>query len=361
MKNILFISPNLSSGGGGGAERQLVNTAVFFKQAGYHVEVVTYAHGDFYANILYEQNIMVHWKKENNYFKRLYLIRKLIRSGKFDAVISFLHSTNFINNFSAIGSKSWKVITGERSSKESTFKSIKGKFFAFFQKFSDNIVCNSDNARRMWIKYYPAYKNKLQVIYNGVMITTPKVDYVLRKDNRTKILIAASYQYLKNPFGLIEAVSLLSNDIKEKIKIEWYGMNKGSRQRVYKEAQELLFKKGLEKTILLNPASDKIYNLMYSADVVALFSRVEGLPNVICEGMSLAKPIIMTRVSDYDTLVDKSNGFLCNWNEPESIASALTKVVELTNDELITLGRNSKLKAELLFSDNINKWIKLIE
>jgi glycosyltransferase involved in cell wall biosynthesis len=38
---------------------------------------------------------------------------------------------------------------------------------------------------------------------------------------------------------------------------------------------------------------------MYESDVVALVSKLEGLPNTVCEGMALGKPIIMTRVFRY--------------------------------------------------------------
>src|SRR5690606_7799081 len=101
---------------------------------------------------------------------------------------------------------------------------------------------------------------------------------------------------------------------------------------------------------------------MNSADIVALFSKVEGLPNVICEGMMIGKPIIMSRVSDYALLVDNSNGFLCDWNNPHSIKDVLLKASNLSKDKIIELGNKSKEKAELLFSPNsiLDKWLEII-
>lgn len=71
--------------------------------------------------------------------------------------------------------------------------------------------------------------------------------------------------------------------------------------------------------------------------------------NVICEGMMIGKPIIMTHVADFELLVDKNNGFLCDWDNPLSIRDTLQKAINLTNEDLIRIGENSKNKAEKLF------------
>jgi glycosyltransferase involved in cell wall biosynthesis len=91
---------------------------------------------------------------------------------------------------------------------------------------------------------------------------------------------------------------------------------------------------------------------MKSADIVAIFSEYEGLPNAICEGMMIGKPIIMTKVSDFYTLVDESNGFLCDWNKTESIKQVFEKAINLDENTLIKMGNASKEKAVRLFSQN---------
>lgn len=101
---------------------------------------------------------------------------------------------------------------------------------------------------------------------------------------------------------------------------------------------------------------------MNQADIIGLFSELEGLPNAICEGMMLGKPIIMTHVSDFELLVDENNGFLCDWDNPLSIRDTLRKTINLTNEDLIRMGKNSKEKAEKLFPEEviINQWLSYI-
>ena len=213
------------------------------------------------------------------------------------------------------------------------------------------------------MKYMNQYTNKLRVIYNPVILPLITSEYRPKQNNKINIIIAASYQYLKNPLGLINAVSLMSEDEKAKIEINWYGradVAKGNTQ-AYDESKTLIKQHRLEDVIHLNEPTMDIANVMKSADVIALFSKLEGLPNAICEGMMIGKPIIMTKVSDYNNLVDESNGFLCDWDNPESIKNALVKAANLSVEQIELMGAMSREKAKILFSTEliINQWIDL--
>ena len=360
-KKILFLAMNLGSGG---AERQMITLARLMKKEGIEVSFLCYSEEDFYVHILKEENIPVKWMVGDNYLMRMIKVRRFVRKGKFDTVISFLHTPNFLNNFSAIGGKNWKIITGERSSNNSTFVSGKGKIFAWFQRYSDLIVCNSNNAKEMWKSYYPKYSDKLTTIYNPIILQNITAEYMPKRNNKLNIVIAASYQYLKNPKGLIEAINLMSNEEKQGIRIDWYGRKEvttGNTQ-AYDETVGLINRYDLGNIIYLHGETKDIANKMQEADLVSLLSELEGLPNTICEGMMIGKPIIMSRVSDYNVLVDESNGFLCDWDNHETIKDAILKASKLSVGELQELGKASKEKAERLFSNEviIKQWINKI-
>jgi len=51
----------------------------------------------------------------------------------------------------------------------------------------------------------------------------PLEGYTPRVNGRLKLLVAASHRYLKNLKGLVEALSLLSVEDRERIVVEWYG------------------------------------------------------------------------------------------------------------------------------------------
>src|SRR5690554_3568898 len=155
--------------GSGGAQRQLVNLAIGFKERGHTVSFLVYHHHDFYVDILKQNNIPIHEILESNYLKRLIKMRKFIRHGKFNAVLSFLQASNFISEISGLPKRKWKLVVGERSANPAIFKSIKLRLFRWFHLLADHIVANSHENLRMVRKINPLLKiDKCHVIYNTV-------------------------------------------------------------------------------------------------------------------------------------------------------------------------------------------------
>ena len=184
------------------------------------------------------------------------------------------------------------------------------------------------------------------------------------KDGKLKLTIAASFQELKNPVRFVEAVNLLSNEQKAKLKINWYGRFEvtSGNTAVYDKVSKLIEEYGLSDCIHLNDETNDIYRIMSESDAVGLFSVVEGLPNTICEAMTIGRPVVMSKVSDYDVLVT-DNGYLCDPESIESIKESLVKLVETPEDELMKMGDSSKEKARNLFSGEAitRQWTEIIE
>ncbi len=358
---ILFLIDLLNSGG---AQRQLVTIAPLIKESGAEVEVLCYYPGDFFEDKLTKSGIKVYRINASGYLSRAWSIRKFIRKGCYDAVISLLHTPDFFNCFAAVGGRKWRVICSERSAQQAWFSTLKGRIFSHFKGYSDAIVCNSENARNMWLDHYPAYDDKLKTIYNIVTIPPIETQYEMRRDGKTHIVVAASYQNIKNPSNVIEAVNMLSDEDKQRLVLEWYGSKKAkdTGEELYKNMVEQIKRYSLSQVIFFHDATKQIAEKMNQADIVGLFSVYEGLPNAICEAMSIGKPIVMSRVSDYETLVD-SNGELCDWSDVTSIRDALHKMINVSNEELENMGLSSKAKAHKLFSASniVEKWIELIK
>ncbi|MDD4436553.1 MAG: glycosyltransferase family 4 protein [Tissierellia bacterium] len=357
---VLFFIDNFGSGG---AQRQIVNLALLFHERGHHVRFLTYGKGDFFINPLRKAQITVDSIDSSGPIDRILKVRKYIRSGTQDVVISFLETPNFLACLSAVGGRRWQLITNERSAKVTSFTKFKGRLYKWFERYSDQIVCNSNNAKNLWERYYPRYKHKIITIYNPVLISEEINSVKLNKDGKIHMVVAASYQYLKNMNGLIEAVNMLSDVEKSMLQIDWYGRIEvtSGNTKAYEEAITKIQEYKLNN-ISLNETTPEIISIMSNSDFVCLFSKVEGLPNVICEGMILGKPIIMSKVSDYDILVNKENGFLCDAEDPVSIKEALLKAINLSKEEISLMGENSRKKADKLFNKNtiIEQWLNLI-
>jgi glycosyltransferase involved in cell wall biosynthesis len=358
MKKILFLNANLLSGG---AERQMVTVARLLKKQGHQVSFYCYETGDFYGSLLKEDGIPVVWEYSyDKPIRRIFHIRRYIQNGNYDVVITFMTPANFINEVASLGGKKWKVITGLRFCPQSADKTIKEKVYNWFRKYSDVVVSNSERAARSWKEFHPKSPVDFKVIYNHVKLGEIHSTYIRRADGRLHIVVAASFQYLKNPIGLAKALALMSPDDRRKVVVDWYGG--GSQTQVYKDTQKVISENGLEGVFCLHDATKDIYDRMNEADVVMLPSQFEGLPNAICEGMTLSKPVIMTKVSDYDILVDETNGLLCDADNPETIRDAILQMVQFDNATLLELGRCSAEKAKRLFSSEsiVAQWEQLL-
>jgi glycosyltransferase involved in cell wall biosynthesis len=89
---------------------------------------------------------------------------------------------------------------------------------------------------------------------------------------------------------------------------------------------------------------------MHAADVVCLTSVVEALPISVLEAMSVARPVVATRVGGVSEAVqDGETGILIPRDRPSELAAAL---IGLARDRLRaeSLGRGGRARQQRLFS-----------
>lgn len=343
----------IDSLGSGGAQRQLVSLAIEFKKRGKEVSFLVYHNENFFQELLVNEGIHVEAIIETSYFKRIFKMRNYIRKGNYDAVLSFLEAANFICEFAGLPSRNWKLVVGERSSNPNIFKSFKLRFYRWFHLMADFVVSNSHENLMMVRKINPLLRaKKCRVIYNMVDfdVWKPAADYKPLKDGKLNLIIAASHQYLKNAKGLITAVQNLNEDEKMRLKIDWYGDEQPNNS--FQEAKNLVQKYKLTDIFTFHKATKNIVVKMQYADVIGLFSFYEGLPNVICEGMSLGKTIISSSVSDIPIIL--SVNLHCTF-DPTSISeinSVLKYVLSLNEEDLLRIGQINKNQGNLLFNKN---------
>ncbi len=331
----------------GGAQRQLVELAFSFKAKGHAVSFLTYHHIPFFNSMVEEEGIPIMCIHEPNYIKRLFKMRRFIRMGKFDAILSFLEAANFICEFAGIPNRKWKLVAGERSANPAILKSLKLKIYRWFHFYADYIVANSKANLDLVRTVNPLLpESKCRIIYNTVDFRrfSPAVSFDFRRNGRTSLVIAARIQYEKNIHGLIEALSLLKKEELEKIKIDWYGEydTHNNTNRLLIDSQAKIMTKGLESTITFHAATHDIIRIIQESDAVGLFSFYEGFPNIICEAMACEKPVVCTRVSDMSYFLSQNPELLCDPTDPVSIRDALSYLISLDSTQLQRIGTENR-------------------
>lgn len=366
MKKILFLG-GLSSGG---AEHQMVIVAKLLKQDGYDVTYLCDAHSSFFQKDLEEAGVPILRIKENRFIDKLRLntpyitrqVGKVLRKGCYDTVISFVALWNYENClFANRKSTAHKAITGIRNNRDQVFLAWREKYYTRFERNAFRKVSNSNAARNKFAEYFPHLSDKLMTIYNIVDLPPITSSYVACRDGKVHVIVPASYRAVKNPMGMLRGVVLLNEEERSRLHLDWYGNIKAGKT-CYEEMAQFIKLNNLIDTVELHDATTDIDNRINEADAIGLFSTSEGLPNAICEGMMLGKPVIMTKVSDYDVLVDETNGFLCDADNPETIKMAFSAIVKLSESKLGEMGVSSKMKAQALFSKEVvlEQWKQIV-
>ncbi len=353
----------IDSLGSGGAQRQLVNLGIGFKELGHDVSFLIYHDFNFFTHELNNFKISVHKIIEPSYLKRIFKIRRFIRNHKPNAVLSFLDGANFISEFASLPFKSWKLIVGERSANPAIKKSPKLIFYKWFHIFSQHVVSNSKLNLDLIYQVCPILKfKKNKVIYNIIDfdIWNNNNTYTKTESDKFNLIIVASHHKLKNLNNLIEAVNLLDENDKNKLRIQWYG---DERDDSFNKGVLKINKYKLQNIFSFYPATTDISSKVKSADALGLFSFYEGLPNVVCEGMASGKPIICSNVSDVKYFLDNQKELLFDPYNVDSILSSLNKLLVLSNIELSDIGKNNNINAYNFFDKQsiINSYLNLMK
>ncbi|MFZ5652558.1 MAG: glycosyltransferase family 4 protein [Bacillota bacterium] len=129
------------------------------------------------------------------------------------------------------------------------------------------------------------------------------------------------------------------------------------------EVLSLIEKNSLEDKIIFAGYRKDINELLSIVDVFVLPSYREGMPRSIIEAMAMGKPVVATNIRGCrEEVVDGRTGFLVPAGDPESLSTALIKI--LTDDKLAReMGREGRSRAMSEFNEKnvLDKQVSLIK
>lgn len=102
--------------------------------------------------------------------------------------------------------------------------------------------------------------------------------------------------------------------------------------------------------------SDNMSNTLNKVDVMVLPSYYrEGVPRVLIEGLSKGLPIITTNnVGCRETVDDLQNGYLVPIKDTESLKAAIERMISISAEERLAMGKHSRQKAIAEFDESLN-------
>ena len=361
MKRILLITEGLGSGG---AERQLCGLAVFLKERGYTVKVVTYSDKLFYLDFLKSSKVDYENRPSLlNKFLRPFRLVSLYKEYKPDVIISFLTSVNKATCIAQLFYRKAKLIVSERNTNQSY--TIKDKITFSLYNLSNYIVPNSYSQKNFILEHFPSYENKVRTITNFVDLDTfkPTVDYKSKERNSTlKIVTVARFTTQKNCLRYLKAIAKIKeNGIK--VRFVWYG-NMTFDSNYMKQITDLIKELNIGDYISLKDHTNDVVSVYHNADVFCLPSLYEGYPNVVCEAMSCGLPILCSRVCDNPMIVEEGkNGFMFDPLDVDDMYNNIYKISKLPDLTRVKMKTESINISKSVFSkkDFTEKYVNLIE
>ncbi len=111
-------------------------------------------------------------------------------------------------------------------------------------------------------------------------------------------------------------------------------------------------------------STDDVRPFIHKATAIVLPSYREGLSRVLLEALALAKPIITSdRPGCYPTVDEEQNGLIFPAGNVGALMACMLKMASYSVEKIKEMGRNSRIKAEREFSNDIilPQYIKALE
>jgi glycosyltransferase involved in cell wall biosynthesis len=114
----------------------------------------------------------------------------------------------------------------------------------------------------------------------------------------------------------------------------------------YKSVMEKIAVLGLTNRVYAPGIVSDIKPFLNRADVVLIPSRIEGIPIILFESMSMGKPVIASSVGGIpDIIEDGHNGFLCEPGDTKGFAAKI-RMLHSSPGLRETIGANARAYAE---------------
>ena len=228
---------------------------------------------------------------------------------------------------------------------------------------------------------YLSKEKKLRVIFRGINIDyyNQKNISILKQEklkkewgltsNKFTILMPGRLTSWKGQEKFIESLNILLEDYNfTNFQAIMLGSDQG--RTVYKKKLiNLVERYNLYKKVkFINHCKEM--PLAYSlADVVVSASiEPEAFGRVAVEAQSMSKPIIASNIGgSKETILNKKSGFLYKFDDPRELAKSLNTVIQLAEEELISMGNEGrknitkKFDVEIMCDTNLNEYKKLIK
>lgn len=264
-----------------------------------------------------------------------------------------LHGIKVINNIAGLG---LVFINESLTSKIAKF------LYRVSQKYADKIFFQNEDDRSLFLKSGLATRAKTaRLPGSGVDLQRFKVA-AAADDDVVRFLLVARMLFDKGIGQYVEAARALKSVYGNSVEFNLLGfLDLYNPSAVSTDQMQKWVDEGAVNYL---GTSDCVENEIARVDCMVLpsFYR-EGVPKSLLEAGAMGKPIVTTdSVGCRETVDHGVNGFLCAARSSESLIYELDKIIKMSHEERLAMGRNSRSKMELEFDEQlvVERYIKAI-
>ena len=269
------------------------------------------------------------WKLDMTVVARL---ARLIRSGGFDVVQTWMFTSNAFGRAAAVLANAPVIIASERNA-DFWKTSVHFAVDRLLSHWTDAIACNAEGVREFVRPHVALPETRLRVIPNG--IDPHRLQPARGREEVRKELDVPKRAALLCSAGRLSAPQKAFDKLIDTWAVLW------DRRREFRgviigegperEALEAQIERlGLERQVRLLGFREDICDIIGASDAFVFLSNFEGMPNVVLEAMGLGVPVVASNVSGIDELiVNGETGIVVDFPlEPERIGTVVERVLD---------------------------------
>lgn len=360
---ITFVTATLTSGG---SERVMSIVANKMQERGYEVEIICLNEQIVFYPI--NEGIRItHVEVEartKSLPKKLWWFRKYIQKNQPDVVIAFMVSVYTVTLLALMG-VDIPVISSVRN--DPAYSNLRKKITRkILLPRSAHVVVQTQQIKEFFSKniqkmttviYNPVNERVFETSYdNDNVDDNENLKLKVKGEERINRIISVGRLYpQKDQKMMIEAFAKVSERFPG-WKLVIFG--EGPEREALESLVERL---KVKDKVSLPGRSENIIDELNKSKIFCLSSVYEGMSNALVEAICVGLPIVTTKVSGTEELIKNGeNGFIVNIGDKESMAKALTKIIEDENLQN-QFSENNKAQA-IKFETNaiVDQWEEVI-
>ena len=296
-------------------------------------------------------------RDSTNPIKDILLVLELVRRYKQIKPDIILHFTNKPNIYGGIaakitGSKSIAVVTGLGYAfiNKGYVRKVMTWLYQFSSRFHQKFIFENIEDRELFAQFGIVSGDKAISVKGCGVDTTwyhPYPNGQLK--GKTIFTFIGRLLYDKGIREFVEAARLIKKQRKD---VEFWIVGELDAENPATIDKDDLVRWVEEDVVYYHGFIKDVRNIIAESDCIVLPSYREGLPRIVIEGMSMAKPVITTKTAGCSETVDDGiNGYLVKLKDVNSLVQTFENFLEISYLDQKKMGEAGRLKAVNEFDD----------